>query len=69
MELLQGCDLDTYWKRKGRKLAEKEICCTLKEPFMTMSFLSLSVIPELKLTDKGLMNVDNCEFVDLFAEE
>lgn len=51
------------------KLAEKEICCTLKEPFMTMSFLSLSVIPELKLTDKGLMNVDNCEFVDLFAEE
>ena len=36
---------------------------------MTMSFLSLSVIPELKLTDKGLMNVDNCEFVDLFVEE
>ena len=51
------------------KEAEKEIGCILKEPFMTMSFLSLSVIPELKLTDKGLMNVDNCEFVDLFVEE
>ena len=31
--------------------------CTIKEPFMTMSFLALPVIPELKITDKGLVDV------------
>jgi adenine deaminase len=35
---------------------------------MTMAFLSLSVIPEIKLTDKGLMDVVNNEFTDLFIE-
>jgi adenine deaminase len=50
------------------KIAEKEIGCTLNEPFMTMAFLSLSVIPEIKLTDKGLMDVVNNEFTDLFIE-
>jgi len=29
----------------------------LKEPFMTLSFLTLAVIPELKITDKGLVDV------------
>lgn len=48
------------------KDAEKAIGCSIKEPFMTMSFLSLSVIPEIKLTDKGLMNVVENKFVDLF---
>lgn len=31
--------------------------CTLPDPVMTMSFLALPVIPELKLTDKGLVDV------------
>lgn len=54
--------------KKGENLknGEKIVGCTLQEPFMTMSFLSLSVIPELKLTDKGLMNVMNNEFTELF---
>lgn len=54
--------------KKGEELkqGEKEIGCTLAEPFMTMAFLSLSVIPEIKLTDKGLMDVLKCEFTDLF---
>lgn len=50
------------------KEAEKEIGCKIAEPFMTMSFLSLSVIPELKLTDKGLMDVVNNKFTDLFEK-
>lgn len=54
--------------KKGEELkqGEKTIGCTLAEPFMTMAFLSLSVIPEIKLTDKGLMDVLKCEFTDLF---
>ncbi len=39
----------------------------LKDPFMTLSFLALPVIPALKLTDKGLVDVDRFEVVDLFA--
>lgn len=34
-------------------------------PFLTLSFLSLPVIPELKMTDKGLFNVIKFEFVDI----
>ena len=32
--------------------------CTLQEPFYQLSFLALPVIPSLKLTDKGLFDVD-----------
>ncbi|MGD8881127.1 MAG: adenine deaminase [Desulfobacterales bacterium] len=42
--------------------------CTLKEPFMTLSFLALPVIPELKLTDLGLIDVNKFEVVPLFVE-
>lgn len=49
------------------KKGEKLIGCTIDEPFMTMAFLSLSVIPELKITDKGLMDVLNNEFTELFV--
>jgi len=39
----------------------------LRRPFMAMSFLSLSVIGELKLTDQGLVDVDKFELIDLIA--
>src|SRR5216117_850548 len=35
-----------------------ELGCELEHPYMTLSFLSLSVIPSLKLTDQGLIDVD-----------
>jgi adenine deaminase len=41
--------------------------CTLTDPFMTLSFLALPVIPELKLTDKGLIDVNKFEVVPLFV--
>jgi len=41
--------------------------CTLPDPLMTMSFLALPVIPELKLTDKGLVDVNKFDFVPLFG--
>jgi adenine deaminase len=40
---------------------------TLKDPFMALSFLALPVIPELKLTDKGLVDVGQFGFVSLFV--
>jgi len=37
------------------------------DPFMMLSFLGLEVIPSLKLTDLGLVDVERFEIVDLFA--
>jgi adenine deaminase len=42
--------------------------CTLPDPFMTLSFLALPVIPSLKLTDKGLVDVDKFAVVPLFGD-
>ncbi len=46
--------------------AAAQIGCTLPAPFMTMSFLALPVIPELKITDRGLVDVNKFAFVDLW---
>ena len=39
----------------------------IKDPFMTLSFLALPVIPALKLTDRGLIDVNKFEIVPLFV--
>jgi adenine deaminase len=39
----------------------------LHDPFMAMSFLTLEVIPSLKLTDLGLVDVERFEVVPLFV--
>ena len=41
--------------------------CSLPDPFMALSFLALPVVPELKLTDRGLVDVERQEIVPLFA--
>ena len=38
---------------------------SFENPFLSMSFFSLSVIPELKITDRGL--VKNMQLIDLFV--
>jgi len=43
----------------------KEMGCALDDPFMTMAFLSLLVIPSLKLGDRGLFDVMEFKFVDV----
>ena len=40
----------------------------IKDPFMLLSFMSLPVIPSLKLTDKGLVDVDRFEFTNLWID-
>jgi adenine deaminase len=42
--------------------------CKVEDPFMTLSFLALPVIPKLKITDHGLVDVEKFEVVDLFIE-
>jgi adenine deaminase len=51
----------------GVLAAAKAIGATLADPFMAMSFMALEVIPALKLTDKGLVDVEKFEIVDLFV--
>lgn len=41
---------------------------TLTAPFMTMAFMALLVIPELKIGDKGLFDVSKFEFTSLFEK-
>jgi adenine deaminase len=59
----------------ARRLAEllrvvrDELGCELANPFMTLSFLALPVIPHLKLTDRGLVDVGRFDFVSLFVNE
>jgi adenine deaminase len=45
--------------------AALEMGVTLPAPFMAMSFLALSVVPELKITDRGLVDVERFELVPL----
>jgi adenine deaminase len=46
------------WRRLG---------CEWVSPFMTASLLALDVLPELRLTDKGLLDTVNFKFISLFA--
>ena len=50
------------------KVAHNELGITYPDPFMALSFMHLAVIPKLKITDSGLVDVDKFEFVDLFVE-
>lgn len=45
----------------------RELGTTLHDPFMTLSFMALLVIPELKLSDKGLFDGKGFSFTDLFS--
>ncbi|MEE3418896.1 MAG: adenine deaminase C-terminal domain-containing protein, partial [Methanosphaera sp.] len=43
--------------------------CPLENPFSTLSFMALPVVPEIKITDKGLFDVDENKFIDLITHE
>ena len=44
---------------------KKTLGCGLRAPFMSLSFLALPVIPKLKMTDKGLFDVEKFDFVEV----
>jgi adenine deaminase len=45
--------------------AARGLGCEIDAPFQLLAFLALSVIPSLKLTDRGLVDVDRFELVPL----
>ncbi len=45
-----------------------EIGCTMPSPFMTMAHIPLACLPELRLTNRGLVDCTKFEFVELVAE-
>ena len=45
----------------------RELGVTVDAPFMHLSFLGLSVIPHLRITDKGLVDVDAFTLTDVAA--
>jgi adenine deaminase len=47
--------------------AARELGCEVPSPFQSLAFLALSVIPSLKITDRGLVDVDRFELVSLKA--
>jgi len=47
---------------------QEELGSPMDAPFMTLSFMALLVIPQLKLSDHGLFDGEAFEFVDLFVE-
>jgi adenine deaminase len=49
------------------KLAKNLLGITLNAPFMTLSFMALLVIPELKLSDKGLFDGRSFQFTSIFV--
>lgn len=57
----------TLVARKYRELNKmaRIFSCKLKAPFMTLSFMGLTVIPKLKLSDKGLFDSENFKFINV----
>jgi adenine deaminase len=51
----------------GLRAAARGLGCSLEDPFMTLSFMALPVIPELKITDRGLFDVATFSHVGLFV--
>jgi adenine deaminase len=43
--------------------AARELGASAAQPFLTLSFLALPVIPALKITDRGLFDVENFMFI------
>jgi adenine deaminase len=48
--------------------AARRIGIEIDEPFMTLSFVTLAVVPDIKLTDLGLFDVNRFQFVNLFLD-
>jgi adenine deaminase len=66
--LMSDRPIETVRRQMDEVLAAaKQLGSPLHDPFMALSFLALPVIPSLKLTDRGLVDVDRFELVSLFA--
>jgi len=55
-------------KVKNLQMAWKKLGCNLIHPFMTMSLLSLSVLPEIRITNKGVVDTVKFKVISLFSD-
>ena len=60
---------EVYHRLESLHGTAKALGCKLPDPFMILSFLSLPVIPELKITDQGLVDVNQFKIVSVFGED
>jgi adenine deaminase len=66
--LVSDCPLKEVMKRiDDLNAAARSLGCDLDAPFMTLSFLSLSPIPSLKLTDQGLIDAVKMQRTELWV--
>ncbi len=68
--LMSDAPIDLVRQRMDRLLAAShDLGATLDDPFMSLGFLALEVIPQLRLTDRGLVDVEAFDFVPLLLTE
>ena len=60
-------EMAEYVSQLGK--AWKEIGCQIESPFMTMALVPLACLPEIRLTNRGLVDCRSFKFADLFIEE
>uniref|UniRef100_A0A7C4UCU5 Adenine deaminase n=1 Tax=candidate division WOR-3 bacterium TaxID=2052148 RepID=A0A7C4UCU5_UNCW3 len=66
--LMSDKSIDYVYKRTIElKNAAKSLGCKF-EPFLPLSFIQLPVIPEIRITDKGIVDVEKQEFLPLFVK-
>jgi adenine deaminase len=66
--LMSDQPIETVRRQTDEVLAAaRHLGSPLHDPFMALSFLALPVIPSLKLTDRGLVDVEQFQLVSLFA--
>jgi adenine deaminase len=53
---------------RSMKKFSQDVVTGISEPFMSLSFMALPVIPKLKLTDRGLVDVDQFKLINLFDD-
>jgi len=55
-------------KLQAVRKAALDLGCQLEHPFLTLSFMALPVIPELRITDKGLVDVEKMKIVPVLLD-
>ena len=61
MSASDGETVASLWETLTEEL--KQMGCKLDSPFMTLSFMSLIVIPELKIGEQGLFDYEHFKFI------
>ena len=69
--LISTLDIDTFEKRLEKLIAKAYAMGVAEDiqPFMSLSFLALVVIPDIKITDRGLFDVRKFAFTRIEADK